>query len=137
LEYKNAVKIAYTGRLSESDLFKYLRCAELFVWSSRSEGFGIPPLEAMAVGTVVVSSNAPFNELIVGIKFDYRDVREVYAPEVGTYFMIWDYDVRDLLDVIDYALSLSEDEKDAISRKAVEASKLYRPELVAMAITQV
>ena len=50
--------------------FETLRCfyqsATAFVFPSRYEGFGLPPLEAMACGTPVVTSNASSLPEIVG-----------------------------------------------------------------------
>lgn len=44
------------GRLADADLAAAYAEAELFVFPSRYEGFGLPPLEAMAAGCPVVSS---------------------------------------------------------------------------------
>ena len=49
--------IIYTGYVPRSDLPALLRGAELFVFPSLNEGFGIPPLEAMACGVPVITSN--------------------------------------------------------------------------------
>ncbi len=136
-DLKNVVKLSYLGGLSEYELLKLMRCAEVFVWTSRSEGFGMPPVEAMSAGSLVVSSNAPFNDLIIGIKFDYTEEKSVFCPEVGFYFKIFDYNVRDLVDAVDYALSLSEDEKEELRLKASMTRVFFRPDLVALALTQV
>ncbi len=49
--------IHYLGYVSDEDLVKVYNHASLFVYPSFYEGFGIPPLEAMACGTPVVTSN--------------------------------------------------------------------------------
>jgi glycosyltransferase involved in cell wall biosynthesis len=134
---RNAVKASFTGGLSEYELMRLMRCSEVFVWPSRSEGFGMPPIEAMSVGSVVVSSNAPFNELVVGVKFDYTEEKSVYCAEAGFPFKIFDYDVRSLIDAVDYVLSMHEDEREGLRIKASEARELYRPGLVAQALSEV
>lgn len=53
-------------------LVKMLNAATVFVYPSLYEGFGIPPLEAMACGTPVCLSSIPV--------FD-----EIYGPESATY----------------------------------------------------
>jgi glycosyltransferase involved in cell wall biosynthesis len=42
------------------------RCAECFVYPSLYEGFGLPPLEAMACGAPVLASNASAIPEVVG-----------------------------------------------------------------------
>jgi alpha-1,3-rhamnosyl/mannosyltransferase len=44
-----------TGRVSDEDLVTLLRGADALVYASAHEGFGYPPLEAMACGTPVVA----------------------------------------------------------------------------------
>ncbi len=75
--------------------FETLRCfyesAAAFVFPSRYEGFGLPPLEAMACGTPVVTSNVSSLPEVVGDAamlvnpenvFDIaRGIREVLLDE--------------------------------------------------------
>lgn len=51
-------KIIFTGFVDDGDLPCVYGSADVFVFTSMYEGFGIPPLEAMACGTKVVSSNS-------------------------------------------------------------------------------
>lgn len=44
-------------RVSDADLVLLFNAASVFVFPSLYEGFGLPPLEAMACGTAVVASN--------------------------------------------------------------------------------
>ena len=50
--------VKYTGYVSDDELAKLYTQASLFIYPSIYEGFGIPPLEAMACGTPVIVSNA-------------------------------------------------------------------------------
>ena len=66
-----------TGRVRDDDLIGLYRAGEVFVFPSRYEGFGFPPLESMACGTPVISSNrTSLPELIgdAGILVDPDDV---------------------------------------------------------------
>jgi glycosyltransferase involved in cell wall biosynthesis len=49
--------VRFTGYLDHADLVRAYKEADLLVHPSLYEGFGLPPLEAMACGTPVVSSN--------------------------------------------------------------------------------
>jgi len=49
--------VIFTGFVPPEDLPFFYNAADLFVFPSLYEGFGIPPLEAMACGTPVVCSN--------------------------------------------------------------------------------
>ena len=44
-------------QVNEPDLLKFYQAAEVFVYPSKAEGFGIPPLEAAAVKVPVLCSN--------------------------------------------------------------------------------
>lgn len=47
--------VRWLGEIDEADKPSLYRLAEVFVFPSRYEGFGLPPLEAMASGTPVVA----------------------------------------------------------------------------------
>ena len=51
-----AGRVEWRKEVPESALARLYAEADLFLWPSLSEGFGLPPLEAMACGTPVVTS---------------------------------------------------------------------------------
>ena len=56
----------FAGRIAEGDMPALYSGALLFAFPSLYEGFGLPPLEAMACGTAVVSSNRSSLPEVVG-----------------------------------------------------------------------
>ena len=49
--------VKFVGYVSDNELIDLYRQAEFFVYPSLYEGFGLPPLEAMASGTPVIASD--------------------------------------------------------------------------------
>lgn len=58
--------IEWTGYVSRDRLRELYRGAKLFVYPSRYEGFGLPPLEAMACGAAVVATRTGATEEYAG-----------------------------------------------------------------------
>ncbi len=59
-------KVRITGYVSDADLPALYRSAAVFVYPSLYEGFGLPPLEAMASGVPVIASTAPALTEVLG-----------------------------------------------------------------------
>lgn len=77
--YKLRRRVHFIGYVTDDDLPKLYNLAALFVYPSRYEGFGLPPLEAMACGVPVICSNAASLPEVVG---DAAYVVPPDAPEV-------------------------------------------------------
>ncbi len=73
-------RVVFTGYLSTDDLVCLYNIAELLVYPSFFEGFGLPPLEAMACATPVVASNTSCLPEVVGdaaLTADPRDPEDM------------------------------------------------------------
>lgn len=70
--------VVFTGYVPDSELPALYRSASAFVYPSLYEGFGLPPLEAMACGTPVISSNVSSIPEVVG---DAGILVDPYRPE--------------------------------------------------------
>jgi glycosyltransferase involved in cell wall biosynthesis len=58
--------VKFTGYVDDEDLPALYSACEVFVYPSLYEGFGLPPLEAMACGAPVVTSNTSSLPEVVG-----------------------------------------------------------------------
>ena len=61
-----AQRVKFLGYVQEADLRVLYSAAKLFVYPSIYEGFGLPPLEAMACGAPVITSNTSALPEVVG-----------------------------------------------------------------------
>ena len=69
--------VIFTDYVPDNDLVKFYNTADLFVYPSLYEGFGLPPLEAMACGCPVITSNISSLPEVVGdagLMIDPNDV---------------------------------------------------------------
>lgn len=57
-KYNLEGRIVFTGFVADEDVSVIYKNAECFVFPTLYEGFGIPPVEALALGTAVISSDS-------------------------------------------------------------------------------
>lgn len=102
-----------TGIIVDNELVNFYNLADLFVFPSLYEGFGIPPLEAMACGTPVVCSNNSSLPEVVG------DAAYMFDP----------YDEKQIRDAMEKVLG-----DDSLAQSLVERGykrvKLFTPERI-------
>jgi glycosyltransferase involved in cell wall biosynthesis len=78
-----ADRIVFLGRIEEEDLPSVYRGALAVAYVSLYEGFGLPPLEAMASGTPVLTSNVTSLPEVVGDAALMVDPSDIEAIAVG------------------------------------------------------
>lgn len=79
-------EVLFTGFVPDADLPAICSAAELFVFPSLYEGFGLPVLEAMACGAPVITSKASSLPEVAGdaaLLVDPASVRELTAAMAG------------------------------------------------------
>lgn len=96
------------GYASDTHLAKLYRCSVAFVYPSLYEGFGIPSLEAMACGTVVVAANSSSIPEVVG------DAGILFDPK----------STNDLADILIYLLD-SPSERDRFIAKGFDRNQHF------------
>jgi glycosyltransferase involved in cell wall biosynthesis len=87
-------RVHFVGRVSSEDLLYLYNAAELLAHPAFYEGFGLPPLEAMACGLPVIVSNvASLPEVVgdAGLLIDPHDVDEL---TVGLWRVLTDDELR-------------------------------------------
>jgi glycosyltransferase involved in cell wall biosynthesis len=76
--YKLHKHVRFFGFVPDKTLASLYRLASVFVFPSLYEGFGLPPLEAMAAGTPVITSNVSSLPEVVG---DAAILIDPYEPD--------------------------------------------------------
>lgn len=70
-------RIVLTGRIQYSDLLPVVAGASLLAFPSIDEGFGLPPLEALATGTPVVAADIPVTHEVLGTQATFANPLDV------------------------------------------------------------
>ena len=89
--------IVYLGYLSNLELAYLYNLASAFIYASLYEGFGIPPLEAMACGTPVIVSRSSSLPEVCGDAVHYVDPLRVDSISDGMYKVFSDSAMRENL----------------------------------------
>lgn len=92
-----AGRVRFLGYVPDADLPALYCGAELFVFPSLREGFGLPPLEAMACGTPVVASDSPALPEVLGDAALYAPALDAEALAVAMEQALVDEPLRLLL----------------------------------------
>jgi glycosyltransferase involved in cell wall biosynthesis len=90
-------RVVHLGYVPAEDLPALMSGAEVFVYPSLGEGFGLPPLEAMACGTPVLCSDAPALPEVVGDAAITLPPTEVTAWTEAIQNLLSDRDLREAL----------------------------------------
>ncbi|MGB9980625.1 glycosyltransferase family 4 protein [Methanobacterium sp.] len=100
--------VIFAGSVPEKELPKWYNAADLLVYPCAYAGFGLPPLEAMACGTPVITSNTTSLPEVVGdagIMIDPTDVDKLS---------------NEMYDVL-----INEDLMEGMSKKGLKRAKLF------------
>jgi glycosyltransferase involved in cell wall biosynthesis len=108
------------GYVTEEEKFELLRNADVFVFPSLYEGFGLPVLEAQAVGVPVVTSNTSSLPEVGGEGAIYADPLSSESIAKGIYTV----------------LQMSEEEKGQLQKKGFENLERFSWEQCAQSVSR-
>ena len=89
--------VKYSGYVSDDELALLYSNASLFIYPSVYEGFGIPPLEAMACGAPVIASNASTLPEVCADAAYYVDPLDTKAIKEGILEVLRDEELQKTL----------------------------------------
>jgi hypothetical protein len=118
----------HTFSLTEEHKYELYARSKFFLALSKSEGFGIPPIEAMALGVVPIYLNAHgYKENLTGIPIDSIDEYTLCVDDSHC-FRVWDLSKHELRYEIQHVLTMSKEEYEDLSEKAkIKAREYYAP----------
>ena len=101
--------VIFTGNVPREDLVSFYNAADMFVYPTIYEGFGLPPLEAMACGCPVISSNVTSMPEVVG------DAALLLGDPL---------DSQDLAEKM-YSVLIDEDLRNKLREKGLKRAKIF------------
>lgn len=90
-------ELLFSGFVSDEQLVMLYNLCQLFVFPSWQEGFGLPVLEAMACGAVVIASNTSSLPEVIGLDEAMFDPMDVDAIAAKILQALQDPELRDTL----------------------------------------
>ncbi len=145
-QHQNLVISTDFGKLPRLTILSLMGSAHILAMPSLSEGFGMPALEAMALGTPTVhAALPPLMEFSTGFAVPVREIHEFDRQVVGPSGIIYEqhlYDVSEFADVLLQVVDMHRSKKEAIEdwrAESFEAAKKYDiravyPQLIKLAM---
>ena len=115
-------RVHFPGLIAEADLPALYSAAQVFVFPSRIEGFGLPVLEAMACGTPVIGSSTAAIVEVAG---------------EATAFLVDPDDVAGLTSSLRSVLNLSQEQCRKVCERAITHAENYSWEKTAAATLKI
>jgi glycosyltransferase involved in cell wall biosynthesis len=72
-------EVIFTGYITQEEKYLLLKEAKLFLFLSKYEGFGMPPLEALRLNTAVLLSDIPVFHELFGSNASYAPINDIKA----------------------------------------------------------
>ncbi len=117
-----ADQVIFAGYVPQEELHWWYRAADVLAYPSLYEGFGLPPLEAMACGTPVITSNVSSLPEVVGAAALTIDPSDIGALTGALARVVTDRALADEM----RARGLQQASKFDWARAAQETTRVYR-----------
>lgn len=95
--YFKEKNVHFLGEVNDEEIPLFFHLATMHVFPSLYEGFGFPPLEAMAAGCPVVASNKGSLPEICGDSVEYIDPNNLSSIKAGMWKILYDVKRREEL----------------------------------------
>ena len=129
--FKNRYNFASVDDLTK---YKMIKQSKFVLHLAGIEGFGLPPLEGMAMGIPTIFLDAPaVNEWAVGLKIPVS-YWVTHTVNLGLFNAVMKYAIPDMgqaIEIVKYALSMGEEEYQNLSCKAIERADKLMGEVLA------
>ncbi len=124
----NLILLTDFGKLSKDELFGLYHALDIYAQASLSEGFGLPVLEALAAGKLIVHADyKPLTEITneeTSIRVPV--ISRVYKQEIGAIeYELHYYNPERFAEAIIKAKELILDNREEIERRCIERAKMF------------
>ena len=117
-KHSNLVVSTDFGRLPRTTILSIMAHSHVFVLPSLSEGFGLPVLECMALGTPVVHGELPpLMEFSTGFAVPIKEIKYFDSAEVGPSGIVYEqhlYDVDEFAEVLLQVVDIVRNRKEVL-----------------------
>ena len=107
------------GSITDEQKARLLSKSKFLLWTSFAEGFGMPVLEAMAVGCVPIYTDVPaHNEFAIGIPIKPED--KIKSCCYGVRIIKYVINEKEVEEAVKYALGMKKEEWENLSIRCME-----------------
>lgn len=131
----NVYKVADMGTKSYMDVLAFIGSVDFLIFPTMSEGFGLPVLEGMAMGKIVLHANIPplneFSDPTNNLTWEYDEIEEYEPQEIsagGIIFELHKFKPEKIADAMLEAIDMFRNRKDEYEmrcEKNIEIAKRY------------
>jgi len=127
LQYINDIPcvsfVSEFGSRNHVEIMAFYKAVDFLLFPSLAEGFGLPLLEANAVGTPVILNKLPpfkeYADMRANLVFTPTHVN-IYDNEDGVLYELYEYDVKDLVTTMEEAIEMKKSRKSEYEDRCIK-----------------